>query len=106
MAVPKEESPFIYGMHDRGGEHLMLVDGKAKGWVLVTEEVRANPGDMGGSNYTDLADKGFGLIVRLNHAYGSDGTIPLSSKYQDFASGWLILSANHPARISGLSATR
>ena len=21
MAVPKEESPFIYGMHERGGEH-------------------------------------------------------------------------------------
>ncbi|MCQ3980339.1 MAG: hypothetical protein DPW09_43560, partial [Anaerolineae bacterium] len=85
MAVPKEESPFIYGMHDRGGEHLMLVDGKAKGWVLVTEEIRANPNDMGGSNYTDLADKGFGVIVRLNHAYGPDGTIPLASKYQDFA---------------------
>jgi hypothetical protein len=85
MAVPKGESLYIYGMHDRGGEHLMLVDGKAKGWVLVTEEIRANPGDMGGSNYTDLADRGFGVIVRLNHAYGPDGTIPLPSKYQDFA---------------------
>lgn len=85
MAVPKAESSYIYGMHDRGGEHLMLVNGQAKGWVLVTEEIRANPNDMGGSNYTDLADKGLGVIVRLNHAYGSDGTIPLSSKYQDFA---------------------
>lgn len=97
MAVPKGESPYIYGMHDRGGEPLMLVDGKAKGWVLVTEEIRANPGDMGGSNYADLADRGFGVIVRLNHAYGSDGTIPLPNKYQDFAQR----AANFVSRSSG-----
>ncbi len=84
MAVPGE-SPYIYGMHDRGGEHLLRVDGKAKGWVLVTEEIRADPNNKSGSDYTDLTDKGLGVIVRLNHAYGSDGTIPLSNKYRDFA---------------------
>ncbi len=80
------ESDYIYGFHDRGGEHLLLDgQGRGKGWVLVTEELRANPNDTGGRNYKDLADRGLGVIVRLNHAYGSDGTIPHSSKYQDFS---------------------
>ena len=85
MAVREGESLYIYGMHDRGGEHLMMDGDEAKGWVLVTEQIRADPNDMGGSNYTDLAGQGLGVIVRLNHAYGSDGTIPLPAKYQDFA---------------------
>lgn len=85
MAIPKEESSSIYGMHDRGGEHLMVVDGQAKGWVLVTEEIRANSDDLSGNNYNEIADQGFGVIVRLNHAYGPDGTIPLSDNYQAFA---------------------
>ena len=85
MAVPYGESAYIYGMHDRGGEHLMLASGQAKGWVLVTEQIGANPNDQGGGSYKDLADQGLGVIVRLNHAYGSDGTIPHPSRYQDFA---------------------
>jgi len=86
MAVPYGESAYIYGMHDRGGEALMRdAQGRARGWVLVTEQIGANPGDTDGKDYTDLADQGFGVIVRLNHAYGSDGTIPHSSRYRDFA---------------------
>jgi len=85
VAIPYGESKYLYGIHDPGGEHLMMVNGKAKGWVLFTEEIRANPNDQGGGNYKDFADKGYGVIVRLNHAYGSDGTIPHSSKYRDFA---------------------
>lgn len=86
MAVAYGESAYIYGLHDRGGEHLLRdSQGKAKGWVLVTEEIRADPNNRSGANYKDLADQGFGVIVRLNHAYGPDGTIPHSSKYQDFA---------------------
>lgn len=85
MTVRAGESQYIYGMHDRGGEHLMKQGGQAKGWVLVTEELRANPNDHGGSNYTDLSEQGFGVVVRLNHAYGADGTIPLPNQYQNFA---------------------
>jgi hypothetical protein len=40
----KGESPYIFGLHDRGGEHLMGWSGR-KGWVLVTEEVGANAND-------------------------------------------------------------
>ena len=87
MAVPYGENQYIYGLHDPGGEHLLLEGSQAKGWVLVTEEIRANPNDQGGKGdfYKRLADRGLGVIVRLNHAYGPDGTIPLQAKYRDFA---------------------
>jgi hypothetical protein len=82
--MPEIYPPFIFGMHDRGGEHLIL--GKNKpGWVLVTEAVGADPNNHGGSDYTDLANQGLGVLVRINHGYGTAGTIPYSSQYDDFA---------------------
>ena len=75
---------YIFGMHDRGGEHLMLQKNK-RGWVLVTEAVGADPDNHGGSNYTDLTNQGLGVIVRLNNGYGSAGTIPNSAHYDAFA---------------------
>ncbi len=86
IVLPSGENPYIYGLFDRGGERLMRADNRhAQGWVVVTEEIRANPNDRGGGNYSDLADLGFGVIVRLVHAYGSDGTLPLPEKCPDFA---------------------
>ncbi len=85
MAVPYGESAYIYGLHDRGGEKNLTRNNQARGWVLVTEEIRANPNDRSGGNYKSLADKGFGVIVRLNYAYGNEGTIPHSSQYDNFA---------------------
>ncbi len=85
IRIPKGESLYIYGIHDRGGEHLLVQNGEARGWVLVTEALGANPNDLGSSSYDDLANQGLGVIVRLNHAYGSDGTIPLPANYRDFA---------------------
>lgn len=82
--MPEVYPPYIFGMHDRGGEHLMLEKGK-RGWVLVTEALGADPNNYGGSNYTDLTNKGLGVMVRLNHGYGSTGTIPYSAQYDNFA---------------------
>ena len=82
--MPEFYPPYIFGMHDRGGEHLIL--GKNRpGWVLVTEAIGADPNNHAGSNYTDLANQGLGVIVRLNHGYGTAGTIPHSSQYDNFA---------------------
>ena len=82
--MPDIYPPYIFGMHDRGGEHLIL--GKNRpGWVLVTEAVGADPNNHAGSNYTDLANQGLGVLVRINHGYGTAGTIPFSSQYDDFA---------------------
>ena len=88
------ESPYIFGIHDKGGEFLMAEKGK-KGWVLITEAVGRNPHDHSTKHYSDLEDQGYGVIVRLNHGYHNTktgsfpGTIPLqdanSQNYQDFA---------------------
>jgi len=82
--LPEGESPFIFGLHDRGGEHYMAWAGR-KGWVLCTEELGADPDDWGSRSYGDLAAKGYGVIVRLNHGYGAKGTLPRSQYYDDFA---------------------
>jgi hypothetical protein len=82
--MPNVYPAYIFGMHDRGGEHLML-DKDRRGWVLVTEAVGADPNNRNGSNYTDLSNRGLGVIVRLNHGYGTAGTIPPSSQYSNFA---------------------
>ena len=76
--------PHIFGLHDPGGEHLMLEAGRP-GWVLVTEAIGANPNDQSGGDYRYLSDRGLGVIVRLNNAYHPGGTIPYSSHYRDFA---------------------
>jgi hypothetical protein len=82
--LPKGESPFIFGLHDRGGEYLMAW-ANHKGWVLCTEELGRNPANWGSRSYADLADGGFGVIARLNHGYREQGTLPRSEYYHDFA---------------------
>ncbi len=74
--------PYIFGMHDRGAEHLLR---SKPGWVLVTEGIGADPNNHQGGDYTDLSSQGFGVIVRLNNGYGSAGTIPHSAEYDNFA---------------------
>ncbi len=82
------ESPYIFGIHDQGGEHLMASKDK-KGWVLISEKILADPQDASGRDYTALADEGFGVIVRLNHDYHPGGTIPFQDddgqNHQNFA---------------------
>ena len=75
---------YIFGLHDPGGQHLMVEKNK-QGWVLVTEELGADPGGPGGPDYSHLSNQGLGVIVRLNHGYGDKGTIPRSNRYDDFA---------------------
>ncbi|MGD9145519.1 MAG: discoidin domain-containing protein [Anaerolineae bacterium] len=82
--MPDYYPPYIFGMHDRGGEHLMLSKNR-RGWVLVTEALGADPNNQSGTNYTDLSNQGLGVLARLNHGYGTAGTIPHSSRYDDFA---------------------
>ena len=82
--LPKGESPYIFGLHDRGGEHYMGWAGR-KGWVLCTEAVGANAEDWNSRSYEDLADKGYGVIVRLNNGYGHMGDLPRSEHYPAFA---------------------
>lgn len=84
---PLDESHFpkyIFGLHDPGGQN-MIVEKQKQGWVLVTEELGADPHGPGGPDYSYLSNQDLGVIVRLNHGYGDKGTIPQSSRYDDFA---------------------
>ena len=75
MAQPQ----YIFGIHDTDGAGLIRNSGKF-GWALDSVLASSPGGD-----YSALANQGFGVIVRLNNGYDSDGTIPLSSQYDQFA---------------------
>ena len=83
MARPLIDSPFIFGIHEPGGEQEMLAAGKP-GWILFTEAVGHDPDDRSGVDYTAYSDRGFGVIARVNHGYEPDGTLPHSSQYEPF----------------------
>ncbi len=78
------ESPYLYGLHDVGGEHLML-EMDAPGWVLITEAIGFNPDNRRGKDYSHLTDNGLSVMVRLNAGYAGTGTIPYEAHYEDFA---------------------
>ncbi|RME60717.1 MAG: hypothetical protein D6790_08830, partial [Caldilineae bacterium] len=83
------ESPYIFGIHEPGGEGHMAAAGR-KGWIVFTEGVGSDPnefratGDYNG-DYTRWSEAGFGVMVRLNNAYKPNGTIPHRQHYEDFA---------------------
>lgn len=77
-------SQFIFGLHDAGGEQLMLDAGRP-GWIVFTEELGADPQNHSGRDYRPWSDKGLGIIARLNHGYGSAGTLPDGEQHELFA---------------------
>jgi len=79
--VRSGESPYIYGLHDREGAHLL----QGQGWVVISEALGCDPNDRSGCSYADLADQGLGVIVRLNLGYHPTGTIPPPEDYAQFA---------------------
>ncbi|MCG3212250.1 MAG: hypothetical protein FOGNACKC_05898 [Anaerolineae bacterium] len=96
MALYKGENPYIYGLHDKGGERLMLVNGEAKGWVLISEAIGTEANETGGHDYRDVSSSGLGLIVRLNQSYGPNGTIPREARYPEFAQRCANFAQNSP----------
>ena len=84
MASNPFESQWIYGLHDPGGEQIMLSANKP-GWIVFTEAVGHDPSNRAGRDYRSYSGRGFGVICRLNNGYHPDGTLPLSRYYGDFA---------------------
>ncbi len=84
MSRPLNDSPYLYGLHDPGGESIMAEQG-INGWILFTEELGNDPGDQRGSDYSRWANQGFGILARLNNGYEPNGTIPFSNRYAEFA---------------------
>ena len=92
------QSAWIYGMHITSidEDHLYgdqvqgLFAGSGKrGWVLFTEEIGregVQPNEARRNLFWDWANTArFGVIVRLNHRYEPEGTLPQSGLYQAFA---------------------
>ncbi|MEA3335926.1 MAG: peptidoglycan recognition family protein [Chloroflexota bacterium] len=84
MTRPLNDTEYIFGLHDPGGEELML-DAKRPGWIVFSETIGRDPDDETGFDYSYWSEQGLGIIVRLNHGHDPDGTIPLSQHYEDFA---------------------
>lgn len=85
MPRPLFDSEYLYGLHDPGGEEIMLGQG-APGWVLFTEAIGFDPADHSGRNYSDWSSRGLGVMVRLNAGYDGVGAIPFQRDYANFAS--------------------
>ncbi len=89
-SVHKGESAWIFGIHGAGAttpvDFRFLFKDKGKtGWVLFTEAIGHNPNHGGGHDFSSWSNDGYGVITRLNNGYEPSGTIPESSKYEDFA---------------------
>lgn len=84
MLRPLRDSSYLYGLHDPGGEKVML-DLDVPGWVLFTEGIGYNPQDTQGADYSGYSNQGLGVMVRLNAGYAGTGTLPFEQYYSDFA---------------------
>lgn len=84
MPRPLIDSPYIFGIHEPGGEQWM-VDAGRPGWIVFAEALGHDPEDTSGVDYTAYADRDLGIIVRLSHGYEPDGALPHSSLYEAFA---------------------
>lgn len=77
-------SDYIFGIHDFGGEELMLAAGRP-GWVVFSEAIGHDPSDRSGKDYTSFSRQGLGVIVRLNNGFYPHGTLPRSRDFGNFA---------------------
>ena len=78
------DSEWLFGLHDAGGERLMLDSGKP-GWSIFVHSIGHDPADQGGFDFRSYSSQGLGVICRLNNGFFPAGTIPHSSQYGDFA---------------------
>src|SRR5437660_11360305 len=83
------ESRGIYGIFDSTPDpspYLAHLAGTGNGgWITATVAVGANSNDMSGQDFTALANQGHTIICRVNNGYFPNGTIPLASQYDAFA---------------------
>ena len=78
------EPTFLYGLHDAGGESVLL-DAQVQGWIVFNEYVGQDPADASGVDFSAWADRGFGVIVKLMHGFNPLGVIPEPAQYERFA---------------------
>jgi hypothetical protein len=89
-SLSRGECAWIFGIHgataDGTGDFRHLFGGQDKtGWVLFTQTVGTDPDHGSGHDVTRWSHNGYGVIIRLNHDYEPGGTLPVRTKYADFA---------------------
>jgi N-acetyl-anhydromuramyl-L-alanine amidase AmpD len=84
MTRPLFDTVYLFGLHEAGGEQLMLEAGRT-GWIVFNEAIGHDPADKSGADFSRWSDQGMGIICRLNNGFPPDGTIPHSSLYEQFA---------------------
>ncbi|NLF03350.1 MAG: SH3 domain-containing protein [Anaerolineales bacterium] len=88
--LPYGECAWLFGFHAAGAtspaDFRYLFQGKDKtGWVCFTESIGADPSHGGGQDYSPWSYNGYGVLVRLNNSYHDSGTLPVRTRYADFA---------------------
>ena len=78
------DPPWIFGMHDEGGEYVAVGKGKLI-WTVKTEALGHDRNNHTGPDYRSLTSAGHGVLARLNNGYNPVGTIPAPQYYDDFA---------------------
>lgn len=93
------ESPWIFGIHQEGGEGRMKDAGRP-GWIVFTEKVGHDAMDKGTRDYSSWSSQKYGVIVRLNNDYEPGGALPCESDYDAFAARVAnFVSGSHGAHI-------
>lgn len=77
------DTGFLHGLNDPGGESLMTRMG-VPGWVSFTAEL-APRGESPNPDFTSWTGRSFGVMVCLVNGDEPEGTIPVSSRYGEFA---------------------
>lgn len=99
MTRPLFDTEYLYGLHEAGGEKLMLDAGRS-GWVVFNEAIGCDPADKSGVDFGRWSDQGLGIICRLNHGFPPEGTLPHSSLYDQFARRVVnFVAASHGCKI-------
>ncbi len=62
-----------------------MLDAGRPGWVLALAAIGIEPGSVPTADYSALQSQGLGVVVRINHGYGTTGTLPLPHLYPVFA---------------------
>jgi Peptidase family M23 len=80
---PKQPMPnYLHGIHDTDLSELMA---HRPGWLVPTVAIGHDAGNFSGIDFSQWKSRGFSVIVRINNAYGSGGTVPLPSDYPHYA---------------------
>jgi hypothetical protein len=61
-----------------------MLEAGRRGWVLELAAIGLD-GSNTPADFAGLAGAGLGVMVRINHGYGSTGTLPTPDRYADFA---------------------